>query len=67
MSDKTIHCKICGKYVGVIRDAKLIKGLVFICPTCSSEYEPITPKDSYVGDLFHDMFYIKNKNDKCYK
>ena len=66
MSDRDIHCYVCNKYVGVIRDAKLMKGLKFVCPSCS-EVDDI--KDDYYSskvpdaftDLFGDIFGNKSK------
>lgn len=31
---RKIYCIECNKYVGEIRDAKLIKGLAFLCQDC---------------------------------
>jgi hypothetical protein len=50
MSDREIFCKICKRKVGIIRDAKLMIGLVFICPGCDLEedegYDVHHPEDN---------------------
>ncbi len=38
--DRKIYCRDCGTYVGTIRDAKLMKGLSFICPSCDEDKYP---------------------------
>ena len=45
MSDRHIHCSSCSTYLGVIRDARLMKGIKYLCPTC------ITP-DAFDEDVF---------------
>lgn len=35
MSDRQIHCIKCSTYLGVIRDARLMKGILFLCPKCN--------------------------------
>jgi len=37
MTTKIIHCKDCGTYLGEIRDAKLKKGMTFVCEGCTRE------------------------------
>lgn len=49
-SERRIHCIKCDKYVGTIRDATLMKGIHFLCPTCGEVPKPDTGH-SY-GDLF---------------
>ncbi len=34
MPDKHIYCEVCNKYLGVIRDAKLYKWIIFLCEKC---------------------------------
>jgi uncharacterized protein YlaI len=36
MAERNIHCIICNKYVGIIRDAKLAIGLEYICKDCTN-------------------------------
>lgn len=36
---RTIHCHVCGKYLGEIRDAKVMKGIAYLCPTCQKPKE----------------------------
>lgn len=48
MTERIIHCHICRVYVGTIRDARLMKGVVFTCPNCQE-----TPK-SKTDDMFGD-------------
>jgi predicted RNA-binding Zn-ribbon protein involved in translation (DUF1610 family) len=50
MSDRQFFCKTCGVNVGIIRDARLMKGVTFQCPKCS-----IPPKQKFNADTF-DMF-----------
>jgi predicted SprT family Zn-dependent metalloprotease len=33
---RKIHCMACGKYQGEIRDAKLARGIKYICAHCSA-------------------------------
>lgn len=56
MAERKIFC-VCGKYLGVIRDAKLLKGIVFLCPNCevkrkASDLHEKTQKKSPFEDLF---------------
>ena len=37
MAEKQIFCKGCGKYLGEIRDAKLRKGMVYLCQNCETK------------------------------
>lgn len=34
---RQIHCLKCSKNVGEIRDAKLAKGLCYLCQSCANE------------------------------
>ena len=36
MSDRKIFCVSCGLYLGVIRDAKLMKIIFFLCEKCKT-------------------------------
>ena len=46
MSDgRKIYCMFCGRFVGLIRDAKLMKGLKFVCRDC--------PKKSKEDESFY--------------
>ena len=51
MLERIIHCHICKVYVGTIRDARLMKGLIFTCPTC---HETTHKKDDMFEDLLGD-------------
>lgn len=43
---RKIHCAECTKYLGEIRDAKLMKGMAHLCPRCSGQLiNPISPAD----------------------
>ncbi|MDD4242788.1 MAG: hypothetical protein PHG08_00615 [Bacilli bacterium] len=53
-TDRQIFCQKCGRYVGTIRDAKLIKGLRFICPACDEEYAQYVPDD--LAGIFGNLF-----------
>lgn len=37
--ERNVECYMCNKHVGIIRDAKLMKGLSYICPSCKSLIE----------------------------
>jgi hypothetical protein len=59
MADRIIYCDYCDKRVGLIRDAKLIKGLTYICPTCrllikSKSRNQIKNKADFVN-IFGDL------------
>lgn len=34
---RKIYCKPCSKYLGIIRDAKLHKEIVFLCKNCETK------------------------------
>lgn len=72
--ERKIYCQCCDTYVGTLRDAKLMKNLAFVCPTCSSEHLPndFDSDDSWLGsaldsksndfmDLFSDILNGKKK------
>jgi DNA-directed RNA polymerase subunit RPC12/RpoP len=67
MAERKIYCKECGRYVGTIKDAKLMKGLGFVCPHCNTKSD--TPQSSWIdnmlksvdsngafGEVFGDLF-----------
>ena len=76
-TERKITCFKCSKYVGVIRDARIIKGLAFICPACQEmvddpfkaqdkltpETEPFLSNDMMetFTDIFGDLFNLKPK------
>lgn len=35
-----IYCYSCNKYVGLVRDASLMKNLAYLCPECKDELLP---------------------------
>jgi hypothetical protein len=37
VTKKVIFCGICKKYLGEIRDAKLRKGIAFLCAECETK------------------------------
>lgn len=60
-TDRTINCHVCNKYIGTIRDAKLMKGIAHVCPACLDNLtHPKKSKnifgDSPFGDTFTDIF-----------
>lgn len=66
MSDREINCCECGRHVGIIRDAKLMKGLKFICPTCDNhnnnkEDDIARYASGDFADIFGDIFKRKSK------
>lgn len=67
MADKEIKCEVCFIHLGVIRDARLRKGIVHLCQSCDNErkaeriYARHTAKkeDEYEypgADLLNDFF-----------
>lgn len=42
MADREIYCYECDTYLGVIRDAKLKRGMVFLCADCGMVPEDTT-------------------------
>jgi phage FluMu protein Com len=72
MAEREINCCECGKHVGIIRDAKLMVGLKFICPSChekmndtydfGSNTDWLTKgnKESFT-DIFNNIFSSKYK------
>lgn len=64
---KKIICKECNKYLGEIRDAKLRKGISFLCKECTEyfeignqesnqEYKKSNLDNLDVPDFFKDIF-----------
>lgn len=68
---RKIHCSRCKKYVGEIRDAKLIKDLSHTCKSCQQDLvalelaykyqqdkkgEDLFGGDDIFGDTFGDIF-----------
>lgn len=52
--DRIIYCNKCGCYLGVIRDAKLKKGMTFacgVCPTAKPREKFSKSGDTAVDDL----------------
>lgn len=61
MSGRKIYCVGCNEYLGVIRDAKLRKGIVFLCKNCGTkrvalEMQRETRPSVDMGDLFGGVF-----------
>ena len=57
---KTINCSGCSKYLGIIHDAKLRTGIVFLCRSCeikriasdlSMKTKPKEPYESFMEML----------------
>ncbi len=62
MADRTIYCKSCNVYLGIIRDAKLRKGIVYLCGNCETKRlasdmmnKTKLPENDYM-DIFKGMF-----------
>lgn len=49
MSDRTINCAGCGAYLGIIRDARLMKGIVHLCPACEAKRAAAADIDRFLG------------------
>jgi uncharacterized paraquat-inducible protein A len=47
---RKVYCRECGCYVGIIRSAKLMKNLKFICPKCQKK------QNKYSNELFNTLF-----------
>lgn len=61
---REITCKRCNRYVGTIREAKLIKDIVYLCPKCWRELNAQygNNAESNAGhDLFDQIFGGKFK------
>lgn len=61
MPDRKIYCAGCDTYLGVVRDAKLRKGVVFLCKNCeikrvALELQRKTKPSVDMGDLFGGIF-----------
>ena len=52
--DRLIYCNKCGGYLGVIRDAKLKKGMTFSCGVCPTAEAKPREKFSKTGDFAID-------------
>ena len=53
---REMFCTGCNKYVGEIRDAKLLKGVKFLCPKCetkriASDLHRETSRNSSASDI----------------
>jgi len=61
MPARRIYCKGCKKYLGEIRDATLMKGIVHLCNNCeikrfASDLAQKTRGDVGSMDFFNDIF-----------
>lgn len=61
MPEQKIYCSGCSTYLGIIRDAKLRKGIVFLCKNCGTkrvalEMQRKTRPSVDMGDLFGGLF-----------
>jgi len=65
ITERTIRCYKCDVYVGTIRDAKLMKGLLFVCPICEEQNKESNPfADFLSADLNTDWLFSTPKNKK---
>lgn len=60
MPERKIYCTGCSTYLGVIRDAKLRKNVVFLCKNCeikriALEMQKKTKPSVDMGDLFRGV------------
>lgn len=57
-----IYCHKCNRYCGEVRDAKLIKGLRYLCPQCEvkKEFESYT-QDNPFADILGMINKVKRK------
>lgn len=49
---RKIFCTGCDKYLGEIRDAKLLKDIKFLCPKCDDRRKT----SSECGNIFNTLF-----------
>lgn len=60
MADLEIRCSVCKCYLGVIRDAKLKKGLGYLCSDCKDEiiapYQNPKSSSAEMPDFFQSIF-----------
>jgi len=54
---KKIYCSECKTYLGVIRDAKLKKGMVYLCATCESARKLSRPRKNSIKDFFKENVF----------
>lgn len=46
---RNIYCRQCGAYLGEIRDAKLAKGIEYVCRVCAAPKPPADIPDFMKG------------------
>jgi len=49
---RKIFCTECDKYLGEIRDAKLLKGIKFLCPKCDYSRKATLEGENMFNTLF---------------
>jgi hypothetical protein len=49
--EKVLSCGFCGKYMGVLRDAKTRKGMVVLCSECAAKAESALRQPDITGDM----------------
>jgi hypothetical protein len=59
-SERKIYCHVCATYCGTIRDASLMKGLVYTCITCQDPIDEDTFTSDHKNDLGDDFMYAFN-------
>jgi hypothetical protein len=59
---RQIACAKCSTYLGVIRDAMLRKGIVYLCNVCGAKPKP--PKTPNAADVFNFLHNAMNENKK---
>ena len=70
MADREINCEECHTYLGVIRDAKLKKGMVHICEKCNTKRLAAKAKeriDNAAYKPYDPMEAIKDMMNGCFK
>jgi len=60
MADKHLHCVECSKYLGVVRDGNLSKGLTPVCSSCMTNLTANKPTST---PEWSDVFGEKDKGD----
>lgn len=53
---REIYCADCKRFVGEIRDARLMKGLAFVCSPCEAIRSAAKTKPGSVDELLNGFF-----------
>jgi RNase P subunit RPR2 len=56
MPEQKIYCSGCSTYLGIIRDAKLRKGIVFLCKNCGTKRVALEMQRKTGGSGMDELF-----------